>query len=193
MTDSSKIKYLVFSEGFLIGGLMSYDAQSCKFASILRIHWILSEIRFIKFLGQSATPTKMAKKALLQFLNSPELVSRKIRVMEKSWNFHTVAKVAADRKLPSTGWRRRCFGKLVKTHYVVLRIHDFTISWVARPHFPSSGRSRTLVPILAAYPGYGYHMMYLHVRIPIKVRGKSCICNLGIFLCSKVVVVWCNP
>ena len=39
---------------------------------------------------QKFTAPKMAKMAVLQLLSSPKLISRKIQVTEKSWNFHTV-------------------------------------------------------------------------------------------------------
>ena len=36
------------------------------------------------------TPLKMENTAVLELLDCPKLISRKIRMTEKSWNFHTV-------------------------------------------------------------------------------------------------------
>ena len=38
---------------------------------------------------QKSEPPKMAKITVFQLPNSPKLISRKIWVIEKSWNFHT--------------------------------------------------------------------------------------------------------
>ena len=50
--------------------------------------WRLKFTKWTKF-----TALKMAKTAVFALLESPNLISRKFRVIEKSWNFHTVSKI----------------------------------------------------------------------------------------------------
>ena len=59
-------------------------------------HWILIFLNFCTFWRLKFPKStkfgapKMEKMAILQLGKSPKLISRKIRVIEKSWNFHIV-------------------------------------------------------------------------------------------------------
>ena len=62
---------------------------------------------------------KMAKTAVLKLLHSPKLISRKIWVIVKSWNFHTVWLQKAQKTISSQSswevWSSKCIIIPIKT------------------------------------------------------------------------------
>ena len=65
--------------------------EICHFHTLRRCHylylWIFITFWRLKF--TKSKPLKMAQNAVLDLLDSPKLISRKIWVIVKSWNFQT--------------------------------------------------------------------------------------------------------
>ena len=89
--------FMIFlSFRFYVKSILTFlDVQKKQFLHILRL-WILIFMHFCNFWRlkftkwTKFTAPKMAKTAFFSLLESTKLISPKIWVMEKSWNFHTV-------------------------------------------------------------------------------------------------------
>ena len=69
------------------------ELRDSKSAILTNWEALKFEFWWLKFTkSTNLTVPKMAQLAILELLDSPKLISRKIKVTEKSWNFHTVEK-----------------------------------------------------------------------------------------------------
>ena len=102
--------------------------QSWRIYSLKICHFNKLRLKFIKYPKLRAL--QMAKNAFLELPDSPKLISRKIWMLEKSWNFHTVMHLRSTRCIfvrYECRWNGRYFGRWLIAFSLSLLKHSKVI------------------------------------------------------------------